>query len=267
MANDNRRRDFRDSDRGEGNRGDDRGESRGAADYDEDRSEGWTQRYGGYGEDRDSDQSRYSQGRSGRSQGQSGQGGYGQSGYGQSGYGQGGYSQGGSSQQGGYGQGGGYGDQNYGQSYDQGARGGQQSQYNRFRQQGYGDYGQSGPANWTGGENNAEYGSSAGQYMRQQRGAHFGKGPKNYTRSDERIREDVSDRLMHDDSLDATNIEVEIDNGEVTLSGPVENRADKRRAEDCIENVGGVKHVQNNIRVGEKESAGAKKGGGKAAQS
>jgi osmotically-inducible protein OsmY len=80
-------------------------------------------------------------------------------------------------------------------------------------------------------------------------GEHRGRGPKGYRRSDERIREDVSDRLTDDAWLDATYIEVEAKDGEVTLSGLVSRREDKRRAEDLAENCSGVTHVQNNLRI------------------
>ncbi len=76
-----------------------------------------------------------------------------------------------------------------------------------------------------------------------------GKGPKGYTRSDSRIQEDVSDRLSDDGALDASDIEVSVTNGEVQLSGFVESKWAKRRAEDLAENVSGVSYVQNNIRV------------------
>lgn len=78
--------------------------------------------------------------------------------------------------------------------------------------------------------------------------SHYGKGPKNYRRSDDRIREDVSDRLADDDWLDASDIEVKVENGEVTLSGSVHDRDAKRRAENLAERCGGVTHVQNNLR-------------------
>ena len=90
------------------------------------------------------------------------------------------------------------------------------------------------------------------------RGEHRGRGPKNYTRSDERIREDVNDRLSDDDWLDASEIEVQVSACEVTLAGTVNNREDRRRAEDIAEQVSGVKHVQNNLRVEQKQfGAGA----------
>lgn len=79
--------------------------------------------------------------------------------------------------------------------------------------------------------------------------SHHGRGPKGYTRSDDRIREDVNDRLTDDWVVDATNIEVTVASGEVTLVGTVDSREAKRRAEDCAESVSGVRNVQNNLRV------------------
>jgi len=76
-----------------------------------------------------------------------------------------------------------------------------------------------------------------------------GHGPADYTRSDERIREDVNDRLTDDWRIDARRISVLVDKGEVTLNGTVASREAKRRAEDCIDRISGVKHVQNNLRV------------------
>lgn len=78
-------------------------------------------------------------------------------------------------------------------------------------------------------------------------GGHRGKGPKGYKRSDDRIREDVSEILMHDDDLDASDIEVEVRDGVVTLSGEVENRFEKRLAEDCAEMAPGVLDVNNRL--------------------
>ena len=80
--------------------------------------------------------------------------------------------------------------------------------------------------------------------------SHRGKGPRGYARSDERIREDVSDRMWLDSRLDASDVEVNVANGEVTLAGTVRSREEKRRAEDIAESVPGVRHVQNNLRVG-----------------
>jgi BON domain len=84
------------------------------------------------------------------------------------------------------------------------------------------------------------------------RGGHYGKGPKGYTRSDERIKEDIHDRLTDDRLVDASNIEVRVRSSEVTLNGLVRSREEKRRAEDVAEQIAGVRHVQNNLRI-EKE--------------
>ena len=76
-----------------------------------------------------------------------------------------------------------------------------------------------------------------------------GRGPKGYRRSDERIKEDVNDRLTEHAYLDASNVEVNVKDGEVMLSGTVLDRTDKRLAEDLAESVSGVKNVQNNLRI------------------
>ena len=78
---------------------------------------------------------------------------------------------------------------------------------------------------------------------------HRGRGPSNYKRSDERILEDSCDRLTEDRTLDASNIEVTVQDAEVTLDGKVDSLRSKRRAEDCIHHLSGVNHVQNNLRV------------------
>ncbi len=82
----------------------------------------------------------------------------------------------------------------------------------------------------------------------ERRGQHRGRGPKNYTRTDDRIREDINDRLTDHPYLDASEIEVEVSNGEVTLTGTVDSRWTKRTAEDIAEDVSGVRNVENRIR-------------------
>lgn len=81
------------------------------------------------------------------------------------------------------------------------------------------------------------------------RGGYAGRGPKGYVRTDERIREDVCDRLSWNDEVDATDIVVRVDNGEVTLEGSVETRHMKRLAADLAEDVPGVTDVHNTVRV------------------
>lgn len=85
---------------------------------------------------------------------------------------------------------------------------------------------------------------------------HRGRGPKGYKRSDARILEDVNDRLTDDPHLDASEIEVAVSDREVTLSGTVQSRFEKRHAEDLADSVSGVTHVQNNLRVQQYADAG-----------
>ncbi len=79
--------------------------------------------------------------------------------------------------------------------------------------------------------------------------SHRGKGPKNYKRSDERIREDVNDRLTDEWSVDASDIQVNVADGDVILTGFVTDRFQKRRAEDVAESVPGVRNVENRLRI------------------
>ncbi len=81
------------------------------------------------------------------------------------------------------------------------------------------------------------------------RGGFYGRGPKGYTRTDERIREDVCERLSWNDEVDATDITVRVESGEVTLEGSVPTRHMKRLAADIAEDVAGVLDVHNVIRA------------------
>lgn len=87
-------------------------------------------------------------------------------------------------------------------------------------------------------------------YAREERMISYrGRGPKNYRRSDESIAEDVHRMLTDDDHLDATDIEVRVENCDVTLSGFVANRWAKRYAEDLVAQCRGVHDVQNRLRI------------------
>jgi hypothetical protein len=76
-----------------------------------------------------------------------------------------------------------------------------------------------------------------------------GNAPKGYTRSDERIREDVCDRLSDRWDVDSREIEVAVEKGEVTLRGSVPERSMKFRAESICDSVSGVNEVHNQLRV------------------
>lgn len=82
-------------------------------------------------------------------------------------------------------------------------------------------------------------------------GPHRGKGPKNYRRSDERIREDVSDRLADDPYVDASDIHIKVEDGNVVLSGRVDHRDTRRRVVALAESVRGVTNVESHLRTGQ----------------
>ena len=92
------------------------------------------------------------------------------------------------------------------------------------------------------------YGRSSGN-ARQEQGLYKGKGPRNYRRSDDRIQDNINERLTDDPLVDASEVEVAVQDGEVILSGTVDDRVAKRRAEDIAESVSGVTNVENRIRV------------------
>ncbi|HEY2375064.1 MAG TPA: BON domain-containing protein [Gemmatimonadaceae bacterium] len=81
------------------------------------------------------------------------------------------------------------------------------------------------------------------------RGPYVGVGPKGYRRTDERIHEEISDRLMMHPDVDASDIEVRVANGVVTLVGTTEDRHQKRIAEFIAEDVVGVDDVNNELKV------------------
>lgn len=127
-------------------------------------------------------------------------------------------------------------------------------EWNRGRNEG-GNYG-AGSGTYGGNMQGSYYGG-AGSYSGSMgdRGQYSGRGPKNYNRSDDRIREDVCERLTHHPQIDASEIEVKVQNGEVTLTGTIDERHAKRMAEDVAEQVSGVREVHNEIRVQQGEHA------------
>jgi hypothetical protein len=62
--------------------------------------------------------------------------------------------------------------------------------------------------------------------------------------------------LTEHPAIDATEIEVTVRQGEVTLSGTVESRAVKHLAETMAETVSGAKDIHNQLRVSSGQSGG-----------
>lgn len=114
----------------------------------------------------------------------------------------------------------GYGSQGYGEGYGSRAQG--------YGSQGYGSQGQG-------------YGAQPGRSRR--------PGPKGYTRTDERLKEDICEKLMEADELDVEAVSIEVKEGHVTLEGTVKDRRMKHSIEDCVDAIHGVKDINNRIRL------------------
>ena len=88
-----------------------------------------------------------------------------------------------------------------------------------------------------------------------------GRPPRAYRRPDDRILDDVYQRVAMS-GMDADEIEIEVRDGVVTLSGRVARRRDKRLVEEVAEQVFGVRDVQNNVRLARRvEERGAEQRG------
>ena len=93
-------------------------------------------------------------------------------------------------------------------------------------------------------------------------GPYSGRGPKGYKRSDQQITEEACQRLERDGEIDASEIEVTAEEGVIRLRGTVQDRATKRRAEQCVESIYGARDVMNELRVSQpRESTQASPGG------
>jgi hypothetical protein len=95
----------------------------------------------------------------------------------------------------------------------------------------------------------ADAGSWTERRVEEEAGPHRGRGPRGWSRSDDRLRETVSEALMHDRLLDAREIEVLVEGGVVTLTGEVPGASDVRHAENVARRCGGVAEVRNQLEV------------------
>jgi osmotically-inducible protein OsmY len=115
----------------------------------------------------------------------------------------------------------------------------------RYRSQGrFGgptDYGY-GSSRFSGGYGSEDFGGSRQQSFR-------GRGPKGYQRTDDRLKELICECLMEDPNIDASEVTIEVSGSVVTLSGTVDDRHTKYRIEEAAESVGGVRDINNQLRV------------------
>ncbi|MBV8743068.1 MAG: BON domain-containing protein, partial [Sinobacteraceae bacterium] len=83
----------------------------------------------------------------------------------------------------------------------------------------------------------------------------YPQGPKGYQRSDERLREDISERLMHSHHIDSSDVTVQVSGGKVLLEGTVPDRYMKHEIENICDAAPGVQDIENRLRVRRPESA------------
>jgi osmotically-inducible protein OsmY len=93
-------------------------------------------------------------------------------------------------------------------------------------------------------------------WPREGEGPHSGRGPRSWRRSDQRIEDDVYERLSRHGYIDASEINIEVKDCEVTLKGRVTSKEEKRLAEDVAEGVFGVEDVHNDLKVEERAIEG-----------
>lgn len=128
---------------------------------------------------------------------------------------------------------------------DRGEMGGQHMN----RERAWSPYGQGRQGGVTGGYEPSGAGTEYYGQASPMSGPFTGRGPRGWQRPDDRIKEDICERMSHHGSLDASDLEVRVNNCEVTLSGSVQDREAKRMAEHIAESVSGVRDVHNQIRV------------------
>jgi osmotically-inducible protein OsmY len=110
------------------------------------------------------------------------------------------------------------------------------------------------PNDWSGDYDYGYRGASGyrGESRREQPGLLrriFKRGPKGYQRSDERLKEDISERLMQSHDVDSSEVTIGVVAGKVTLEGTVPDRYMKHYIEDLVDACPGVQDIDNRIRV------------------
>jgi osmotically-inducible protein OsmY len=88
-----------------------------------------------------------------------------------------------------------------------------------------------------------------GPERRKPGGSPTGAGPQFHRRSDDKIREEIWELLTNNVDLDASEVELHVESGEVTMTGTVDSRDAKWLAEDLVNSVSGVREVNNRLKV------------------
>lgn len=88
-----------------------------------------------------------------------------------------------------------------------------------------------------------------GAERRQTGGSHAGQGPQFHRRSDDKIHEEIWELLSNNADLDASEVELQVESGAVTLTGTVDSRDARWLTEDLVSSVTGVREVNNRLKV------------------
>jgi hypothetical protein len=119
--------------------------------------------------------------------------------------------------------------------------------------------GQQSGGTW-GGQMGGGYGSSTYGGRSGQRSS-IRRGPKGYERSDERLKEDICERMYTSTECDTSEVSVDVKSGVVTFEGTVEDRRSKYMLEEMVDNVPGVKDVDNRLRIQRGDGSSTQGGG------
>ncbi len=99
---------------------------------------------------------------------------------------------------------------------------------------------------WAEGQSRAERREEPGRRL-------TNSGPRSRRKSDESLTQEIREILTADPELEATDIEVEVEGGAVTLRGAVVDSDARLLAEELVESLSGVREVHNRLRVEREE--------------
>ena len=137
----------------------------------------------------------------------------------------------------------------YGSGYDRGTEG-----YGGTVHWGRGFAGLGSPG-WFGGTSLPQAGLFSAEVW--ERGPYAGLAPKGYSRSDERIREEICEELTRRHDIDPSRLTVTVVDGEVTLEGRVRDLDTRRIVDDIASHCVGVQQLRNQLRIDGKNGDGS----------
>jgi hypothetical protein len=92
-------------------------------------------------------------------------------------------------------------------------------------------------------------GSSGTNWNRNLEQNFAGRGPKDWKLSDEKLKERVCEVLLHSNEVDATEIEVDVQDRIVNLKGNISSKGMRRVAEDLVGSIPGVEDVFTQLKI------------------